>query len=283
MKKSIKIISLLISCALAVMCGKSGADPRNAYHYGEDYLTIDDIDPDKSELVPRGLPTYNQEKNRITVQYNYASKSEGVPRVVDEYLARLEIRYDFESVNLPEDQNYKKDIFKTWIEPRVRPIKDDYCAYRREIGMGPGPSWYGYIYIRETPSITADKTLFGREAGSPLVDLFYLYGSERILKEGDGFRLIGLGGDTMAYSEARRLDRLAPGTLWPLLSVLSSTTFPEELKNHEEVKLTITFPVVFEHFWKYALRMAEEGSAEEEFVNVDLSMTVSLNYLEDGI
>lgn len=272
MKTVFKLLSLLLFVTLLSSCLKRTWDSSVADIYGNDYLIINDVATARAELTSAGLPTYNKEKGRITVSYNYSLHA-----VLDNDLAQLEQKYDWASVNLPEDRKYKKEVFQKWIEPRVRPIKNDYNAYRSKIKQL-GNSTYYFIYARETPRITADKTLFGREPGTPLEDLFYVYATESVVKAGEeGFKLVELGGEAMAYAEGKRVDKIfTPGTLWMPSATLASRSFPEELANQEKVNLTITFPVTVEHFWKYALQLPQNESAEEEFVDMDLSMTVSL-------
>lgn len=281
-----RVIPFLLFASLLIACGKTVPfDPAVENPYGEDYVTFMDLDIAKRALVSSRLPTYNKEKDQITVGYSYALTDPAGTPDADQDMAALEIKHNPDLVNLKPESEYKRAAYKQWIEPRLRPIKDELCDFRAEIGAFPNPGYY-FIYIRDYPHIVANKTIFGREAGTPLDDLFFVPDVMSIYKdENNVFHLKKYEDsyDKAVYpSNERRFDLyFAPNTLWRSSWQFISYSFPEELNNHEEVLLTVTFPVTVEHFWDYVLKLARNESATEEFTDLDLSFTVALKYDRD--
>ena len=138
------------------------------------------------------------------------------------------------------------------------------------------------IYIRESPRVVADKSLFGKGPGEDLSSFFEYTGQE----------MKCLGPDYQVaepifsqYSPDPRIPRpcalttyFTEGAMMPKMFGVRSTIIPEELSDDDDITLTFIFPVTIEHYWSWLLELYENPDAEESFTNTDMILKV---YLKD--
>lgn len=258
------VLSIIFTLVMT-SCSKEGDLYKNK-------LIVYDADDSGFTLSQVGLPTYSLDKNHIT----FRIKGEG--KAVDDELATIETEYGrVHSGNLGGVVSKDKiSFYEAKIFPRVKSINEAFsdASFPRNDVLTYGDGCYYYAYMRSVPSVVADKELFGRPAGTELNDLMYLYGQPAIRKEGEGFKMDYDVINDMLMMPLR--DCLTSGTLLPYCMDLVSTSFPEELKNHESVHLTVSISVTFEHFWEYMLAKEKDENASLRVVDKDMTITVEL-------
>ena len=265
MRSHILILISLFAFFSIASCSKDGGLYDNK-------LVITDVVDSGFALSQVGLPTYSLDKDHIT----FRIKGEG--KAVDDELATIETEYGrVHTRNLGGVVSKDKiSFYEAKIFPRVKSINEAFsdASFPRNDVWTYGDGYYYYAYMRSVPSVVADKELFGRPAGTELNDLMYLYGQPAIRKEGEGFKMDYDVINDMLMMPLR--DCLTSGTLLPYCMDFVSTSFPEELKNHESVHLTVSISVTFEHFWEYMLAKEKDENASLRVVDKDMTITVEL-------
>lgn len=170
------------------------------------------------------------------------------------------------------------------IRKRNKPLNERYIKYCEKNGYDDSfeindiRSEFLSIYIEGEPTITADKTLFGKPAGEDLSEFFLFY--ERFNKVrlyGEDYQMVGIISKNertlFSKSEFFEKGRLLPGSIG-----IFTTCVPQEVnteydspsglyKNqyHGEdniVHVSFMFPARYEQYWDYCRRLYSNPTAK---------------------
>lgn len=253
---------------------ESTIDWSKCNYLGEDYLQIICINPVLTTFALREDATC-ADNIRFTFRMQSIEKqtsNNDAEYTVDKDLHILESRYDYTSVELSAKDSYKKEAYGTWIEPRLRPVKDEYISlFPNDYLKSVINLLVTYCYIKEPPTVVADKTLFGREAGEDLSDLFFLNNAVAIRVDGDGFKAVLNPSGGISFH-----DYYSPGTLLCHMTGLYTQSLPEELVPGEEASLNVNFSLKNELFWQYVLKKGKNEAAELQYYDWNVSIPVVL-------
>lgn len=128
------------------------------------------------------------------------------------------------------------------------------------------------LYIRETPRVYADKTLFGTEPGTDLSRFFVFAGGAAFRVSGVDYKI----DNASASTHPGLTDFFADGTIVPKDFIIHSTSIPEELSEDEDLTVTFVFPVIREYYWSWLLQLYDNPDVEELFSETDLTVEAKL-------
>lgn len=137
------------------------------------------------------------------------------------------------------------------------------------------PTFLANIYIRQTPTVYANKELFGLKPGDDLSSFFVFRRGAQVKCSGPNYRI----SDTRNPCGLSLEEFFSEGTMMPIMFSLRSTLFPEELSEDDDITLTFVFPVTIEHYWSWLLELYENPEAEESFTDTEMIMVVNLKDL----
>ncbi len=159
------------------------------------------------------------------------------------------------------------------IRERTRPIIEYY-----ENNMEPqtdGHQWFANIYMRDLPTVVADKQLFGTSPGEDLASFFDYVRGVKMKVTGPDYSVE----DLVIPERIAMTDYFSKGTMIPLQFFLSSSTIPEDLSVDNDITLTLVFPVTVEHYWSWLLELYENPEAKESFTETEIVLSVNLKDL----
>lgn len=174
---------------------------------------------------------------------------------------------------------------------RTRPLMIQFERYRRQLidsGKLDERSSRGFtagfipVYVKGTPSIQADGKLFGMPAGTDLTEWFRFGDGNVIGVFGIDYKMEERAGLVDAYQTAS--EYFTENRMLPLSLNLSTISIPEEITlsdypairyvGDDPVKVTITFPVVFERYWEWCRALYSDPNAEEMFVTGSIRIEI---------
>lgn len=170
------------------------------------------------------------------------------------------------------------------IMERQSQLSEDFDQYILRLGRNNDTSASaGFVcaYIRGVPSITANKTLFGRPAGTDLSEWF-LFNDRGIIEIlGTDFKMVERAGkvhDYLSPSEYFIKDKMLPLTLHIRLKEI-----PEEVdvdkhavmgENNNIVTISIRIPVMYECYWDWCKALYTNPNAEERIYDGDIKIDI---------
>ena len=213
-------------------------------------------------------------------EFNYAAESEATVDAL--YVAAT-------TGSLPKKASAAEEFAFERITERNRMLEEQFIQYRdRMIGPEPVPdrltphARFISGFVHGTPSVTANKVLFGQPAGSDLSEwvrfgdgnIISVFGTEyRMTEKGD------VGKESISAREFFTMDRLLPLVIVIRLPEIPDEIEPEtvwgkRLTEDELIRLTITVPVRYERYWEWCKALYSNPDAVEEFEDRDLRIVV---------
>ncbi len=128
------------------------------------------------------------------------------------------------------------------------------------------------VYVRDTPTVYADKTLFGKEPGADLSSFFVLHQGGMFKCSGPDYKVI----DGNAPLNIPLVEFFSEGTMMPFEFSLESPDLKDELFEDDNFILTFVFPVTVEHYWARLMESYDNPEAEESFSDMDMVAVVNL-------
>lgn len=128
------------------------------------------------------------------------------------------------------------------------------------------------IYIRQTPTVYANKELFGLKPGDDLSSFFVFHQGAQVKCYGPNYQI----SDTRNPCGLSFEEFFSEGTMMPTMFTLRSTLIPEELALDQDVILRFEFPVTVEHYWSWLLELYDNPEAEELFTETVMYLEANL-------
>lgn len=144
------------------------------------------------------------------------------------------------------------------------------------------PDSYGHslhlttLFMRSSPTVIADKLLFGKEPGEDLSAFFKYSGSSSCFRICDlDYKIV----DSTQPQLFQLTDYFSEGTIVPHSFYIYSVNVPKELSQDDDVNLTFTFPVTRELYWTWLFDLYENPDAEELFIDMNITLKANLKNL----
>jgi hypothetical protein len=213
-------------------------------------------------------------------EFNYAAESE----------AAIDALYVAASGgSLPKKASAAEKFAFERITERNRMLEEQFIQYRDRL-IGPEPvadratphARFISGFVHGTPSVTANKVLFGQPAGSDLSE-WVRFGDGNIISVfGTEYRMVEKGDvdkESISAQEFFTMDRLLPLVIVIRLPEIPDEIEPEtvwgkRLTEDELVRLTITVPVRYERYWEWCKALYSNPDAVEQFEDRDLRIVV---------
>ena len=139
-------------------------------------------------------------------------------------------------------------------------------------------------FVHGTPSVTANRVLFGQPAGSDLSEwvrfgdgnIISVYGTEyRMVEKGN------VGKESIPAQDFFTMDRLLPLVIVIRLpeipdEIEPDTVWGKQLQEDELIRLTITVPVRYERYWEWCKALYSNPDAVEAFEDRELRVVIPL-------
>lgn len=126
------------------------------------------------------------------------------------------------------------------------------------------------VYIRESPKVYADKTLFGVEPGEDLSPFFEIFGPE-FKCTGPDYKVV----DGRLIWTFYMTDYFSEGAMMPKeFTILAYLLFEDQ--EDKDVNIRFIFPVTIEHYWSWLLELYDNQEAEKSFTETELILDINL-------
>ena len=181
---------------------------------------------------------------------------------------------------------------------RTAPVKEEFLLYRREL-LNDGKLahredsalvsiTFANTYVAGLPTVVAEGILFGQEPGTDLSEWFRVKDNNIIGIIGRNYtieRRADLVDKYLDFSEYFVVDRMLPIGL-----DFNTESIPEEISTDDFglirydghysgdtiIKVTVTIPVIFEHYWDWCEALYSNPDAQEVFHEGSLTYMIPL-------